>query len=251
MEKSANEKGSNIVLALDLPPNKPSKLFLKSKKVLGEVHRHICAVKMNRQLILPLGLFGDVRKLVAQAHGCGLPAIMDCKINDIGNTNQAIVEHYFNAGFDAVTVNPFIGWEEGVQPVFEQANQMNRGIILLVYMSHKGAWEGYGQKVFFEESGREVYQYEVFARKALEWGADGAVVGATYPEKIRTLYSILGEKTPIYSPGVGAQGGKAENAVKSGARYLIVGRSIMFTSNPSKVAEKLKLVAQESLKRKK
>ena len=105
-------------------------------------------------------------------------------------------------------------------------------------------------KVFIEESSEEVCQYEVFARKALEWGADGAVVGATYPEKIRTLYSILGEKTPIYSPGVGAQGGNAESAVRSGAKYLIVGRSIVLASNPSEVAEKLKRVAQESLREK-
>jgi len=90
-------------------------------------------------------------------------------------------------------------------------------------------------------------QYQVFAQKALKWGADGAVVGATYPEKIKELYSILGEKVPIYSPGIGAQGGKIENALRNGARYLIVGRAITLAENPSKAAENLKITAQKSL----
>ena len=249
MEKAAEKTGSNIVLAFDLPPDKPEKLFLKAEKLLEAVNSHICAVKFNRHLVLPLGLFGGVEKLIGQAKRYGLPTIMDCKINDIGNTNRIIAEHYFEAGFDAVIANPFIGWEEGVQPVFEMAKEMGRGVILLVYMSHKGAWDGYGQKVFVEKTGQVVSQYRVFAQKALDWGADGAVVGATYPEKVRELYSVLGEKVPIYSPGIGAQGGQIDEAVRSGAKYLIVGRTIMLAENPSKVAEDLKLTAQKSLKK--
>jgi len=35
-------------------------------------------------------------------------AIMDAKVNDIGNTNQVIAEYYFSAGFDAIIANPFV-----------------------------------------------------------------------------------------------------------------------------------------------
>jgi len=142
MEQAAKKTGSNIVLALDLPSDGRKNLFLRAKQILEAVHPHICAVKLNRHLILPLGLFGDVQELLNQAKRYGLPTIMDCKINDIGNTNRVIAEYYFKAGFDAVTANPFVGWERGLQPVFETARQMNCGVILLVYMSHKGAWEG-------------------------------------------------------------------------------------------------------------
>ncbi len=249
MEQTAERTNSNIVLALDLPPDKPKTLFLRAKQILEAVCPHICAVKFNHHLILPLGLFGDVQELLSHAKSRGLPTIMDCKINDIGNTNRTIAQHYLKAGFDAVIANPFVGWEEGMQPVFETAKQMNRGVILLVYMSHKGAWEGYGQKVVDQQTRQTVPQYEVFARKALEWGADGAVVGATYPEKIREVYSILGDKVPIYSPGIGAQGGAVEEAARSGAKYLIVGREITLAENPSKVAESLKVAAQKSLER--
>jgi len=249
MEEVAKNTGSRIVLALDLPPDKPKKLFLKAKQTLEAVYPHICAIKLNRHLILPLGLFGDVQKLLNQAKNYGLPTIMDCKINDIGNTNRIIAEYYFKAGFDAVIANPFVGWEEGLQPVFETAKQMSRGVILLVYMSHKGAWEGYGQKAFIEETSQTVSQYKVFAQKALKWNADGAIIGATYSEKIKELYSILRETVPIYSPGIGTQGGNIENAVRSGAKYLIVGRAIMLAANPSQAAEDLKFVAQKSLKK--
>ncbi len=249
MEQTAKKTNSNIVLALDLPPDKPKTLFLKAKEILEAVDHHICAVKFNHHLILPLGLFGDVQGLLSHARSRGLPAIMDCKINDIGNTNRIITEHYLEAGFDAVIANPFVGWEEGMQPVFETAKQMNRGVILLVYMSHKGAWEGYGQKVFNEKTRKTVSQYEVFAQKALKWDADGVVVGATYPEKIREVHSILGGKVPIYSPGIGAQGGAIEEAARSGAEYLIVGREITLAENPSKVAESLKIASQKSLER--
>ncbi len=244
MEQAVKRTGSNIVLALDLPPDKPEKLFIKAKGILKAVHSYICAVKLNRHLILPLGLFGDVQELLRQARGYRLPVIMDCKINDIGNTNQTIAECYFKAGFDAVTANPFVGWKEGLQPVFRTAKQMNRGMILLIYMSHKGAWEGYGQAISIEK-GRVIPQYRIFAQKALKWDADGVVVGATYPEKISETYSILGEKVPIYSPGIGAQGGNIKNALRSGAKYLIVGRTITLAVNPSRVAEDLKNTAQK------
>jgi orotidine-5'-phosphate decarboxylase len=244
MEQASRKADSRVVLALDLPPNEPEKLLLKAEETLEKTHSHICAVKLNHHLTLPLGLFDKIGDLLAQARDYGLPTIMDCKVNDIGNTNRIIAEYYFKAGFDAVIANPIVGWEEGLQPVFETARLMNKGVILLVYMSHKGAPEGYGRRVFTEETGQPVFQYTAFARKALQWNADGVVVGATYPEKIREVHSILGETVPIYSPGIGAQGGGVETAAKGGAKYLIVGRDITLAEDPARVAEKLKASAK-------
>jgi orotidine-5'-phosphate decarboxylase len=248
MEHAARNRDSNIVLALDLPFEKPENrgvLFSKAERILEAVHPYICAVKFNHHLILPLGTFDGVQKLVEKAHEMGLMTIMDCKVNDVGSTNQVIAEYYYVAGFDALIANPFVGWDEGLKPVFDVARRMQRGLILLVYMSHKGASEGYGQTIIDPETGKKVFQYISFAKKALKMSADGAVVGATHPEKIKEVHEILGEKIPIYSPGVGTQGGEIKSALKAGASFLIVGRAITLAENPAESAKKIRELAKD------
>jgi orotidine-5'-phosphate decarboxylase len=249
MDRSAKGKRSNLILALDLPSLEPRQLLSRSINLLKEVHPYICAVKINRHLVLPLGLFNGIQGIVSLAHDLGLPTIMDCKINDIGDTNRVIAEFYYDAGFDAVIANPFVGWDEGLQPVFEIAKRKRRGAILLVYMSHKGALEGYGQKTIDPKTEKLTSQYLVFARKALSWNADGAVVGATFPDKIKEVYAVLKERVPIYSPGVGAQGGNIEAAVAAGARYLIVGRKITLAEEPMHTAKLLRDTIEEFVKK--
>jgi len=241
IEVSARKAESNVILALDFPYSETHKQLLsRGLKILKSVSPYICALKLNRQLVLPFGLFDGVQKIVSRAHDLELPTIMDAKINDIGNTNRAIAEYYFKAGFDAVIASPFVGWDDGLQPVFDVAKNMNRGVIVLVYMSHRGAVEGYGQMVQDPATRGLVPQYRMFAEKALKWNADGAVVGATYPEKIREVHAVLKAKVPIYSPGVGAQRGNMEAAVKAGAQYLIVGRTIVEAKDAAKMAKRIR-----------
>ena len=115
-------------------------------------------------------------------------------------------------------------------------------------MSHKGATEGYDQIVQDSTTNQLVAQYRIFAEKALRWNADGAVVGATYPGKIREIHGLLKDKVPIYSPGIGAQGGDAEATMKAGANYLIVGRAIVESKNPAEAAKQIRDTAQRSLR---
>jgi orotidine-5'-phosphate decarboxylase len=242
MEETAEARKSSIVLALDFPYHKKQErklLQTKALNILEQVGPYICAVKINHHLSLPLGLFSGVSSIVEKVHEYGLLAIMDCKANDIGSTNHVISEYYFEAGFDALIANPFVGWEEGLKPIFDVAAKLQKGVILLNYMSHKGAIEGYGQTIWDEQKNKKTAQYLAFAQKILKWKADGAVVGATVPEKIKEIYAILGEEVPIYSPGVGAQGGKAEVALNAGSRYLIVGREIVQAENPALAAKKI------------
>ena len=242
MEETARKKESSVVLALDYAfrsPEKRDELLAKAQDVLEAVQAYVCAVKINHHLVLPLGTFDGVQRLITRIHEKGLLAVMDCKANDIGATNQVIAEYYYAAGFDALIANPFVGWEEGLNPIFDTARRLQRGVVLLAYMSHKGANEGYGQTIYDGETGAKTAQYISFAKKALKWDADGVVVGATYPEKISKIHEILGENVPIYSPGIGAQGGAAEAALKAGARYLIVGRAITLAQNPGEAAKRL------------
>jgi orotidine-5'-phosphate decarboxylase len=232
IEEASETHASKIVLSLDYILSDREALFLRSLQTLETLAPHLCAVKINRHLILPLGLHPLVERLVTVAHNLDLPVIMDCKINDIGDTNLEIARCYFEAGFDAVTANPFIGWEGGLEPVFNLAGESSKGVILLVYMSHRSAGEGYGQKIVDSRTGHERRQYLVFAERAVAWGADGVVVGATYPEKIREVNQVLKDRIPIYSPGIGVQGGALNCVADAGASYFIIGRSILLSPDP-------------------
>jgi orotidine-5'-phosphate decarboxylase len=74
---------------------------------------------------------------------------------------------------------------------------------------------------------------------AIEWRADGLVVGATHPEIIRRVRALVGPSMEIYSPGVGAQGGDAKRALQAGSTYLIVGRTIYASRSPRDSAKEL------------
>ena len=242
IEEASQKNKTDIVLALDFPYKSlwdQKTVFTKAYDLLDSVGQFLCAVKVNHHLVLPLGLFPHVKSLVNLAHELGIQAIIDCKANDIGNTNKTIAEYYFDAGFDALIASPFVGWEEGLEPIFKIAQDRQKGVILLTYMSHKAAYEGYGQTIIDPQTTKPLPQYLSFARKALEWQADGAVVGATVPEKIREIYQELGRTVPIYSPGVGAQGGTAKEARKAGARFLIIGREITQAKEPAGAAKRM------------
>ena len=221
--KAKEDKGSPMVLALDLPPGRPSKMMKKAVKVLDETGPYLCGLKINFHLILPLGLSG-VKPLVDRAHDLGLFCMADPKLSDIGSTNEIAARYYFEAGFDALTASPLVGWEGGLKPVFELAKHEGRGVILLAYMSHPGASDFFALEL---GGSGDMKLYELFVRKGVEWGADGLLVGATRPEAIRTVRGLAGPEVLIFSPGIGAQGGKAGAALRAGADFIIC---LLYTS---------------------
>lgn len=224
--KAAADKKSPIVLALD-PPAGRRGLSEFAAKTIRAVERHVCAVKMNFHVILPLSA-AEISRINRLAHSCGLQSIADIKLNDIENTNEVAVEHLTKMGFDAVIANPFIG-KGALAALVQKAHRANAGVIALVYMSHLGAKEGFGLEV----GGRGLYR--AFLERAVDSGADGMVVGATQLDILRQVAGQL----PVYSPGVGAQGGGAEQAVRAGADYLIIGRSIVQARQPARIAKEI------------
>jgi orotidine-5'-phosphate decarboxylase len=63
---------------------------------------------------------------------------------------------------------------------------------------------------------------------------------------MKEIHAILGDKVPIFSPGIGAQGGEIAAALKAGARYLIVGRAIVQADNPSESAKQIRDLAKSA-----
>lgn len=228
---SAEKHYSRIVLALDIADQ--SHLQKHAIDLIEKTVPYISAVKVNFHLLLPLSS-DDISKINKAAHNRDLQTIADIKLNDIGSTNEAAVKILFDAGFDAVIANPFVGYDGALDAAFKVAKKTSNGIILLTYMSHPAAKDGYGLTL---SSKRRVF--EVFVARAIAWKAAGVVVGATSPEKIAGVRKMLPKKILIFSPGIGAQGGDAKKSIKAGSDFLIVGRTIIEAEDPREAARRI------------
>ena len=226
---------SRVILALDLQGLSSSKLLSTGRKLIERTHPYICAVKIGRPTVLNLGI-EKTRTLIKISHSNDLPSIIDDKLGDIDEINSATCQAYFSLGFDGIIVSPIVGWKGGLEPVFSLAKKEGKGVIVLVYMSNPGASEDFGQLVLQNGKKTPRPQYEIFAERAKEWGADGAVVGATRPEIVKKVRSKLSEGVRIYSPGIGTQGGKVLQASRAGTDFFIIGRSITQASDPERSA---------------
>ena len=231
--EASRRRGSKVVLALDFAGPYEGRLT-NAIRVLGETKERLAGVKVNHHLLLPFGLQG-IRPVIDVCKDEGLPLIADLKVNDIESTNLNIVESLLDYGFDSLIANPFVGREEGLGRVVERVHSRGGGILFLVYMSHKGADEGYSLRL---EGGEPLYR--VFARRAKDWGADGVIVSAKSSGKIAEARQIIGRECLIFSPGVGAQGGDASSGFSAGADFVLVGRSITESRDPAKAVAALK-----------
>ncbi len=226
LESNSRKTGSRVILAADVNGPYESRVE-KASELVSLLKERIVGVKVNWHLLLPYGVVG-LRELAERCGDAGLPLIADMKLNDIGATNVEVAETLFSNGFDALIANPFVGYEEGIGELMSKSREMQKAVILLVYMSHRGAREGYGLRVDSEPL------YLRFARETRKWGADGAIVSSKSPSIIREVRSVLRKEQLIFSPGVGFQGGDARRAFKAGSDYLIVGRSITEAKDPAR-----------------
>lgn len=202
-------KESRLVLALDETDGE------KALAIAESVSGVVDAVKINWPLVLSegpqmitrLAEFSDV--------------ICDFKVADIPNTVRLIVENAVSRGASAVIVHAFTG-DDSLRAAVDAANGAE--IYAVTEMSHPGA------VVFTAKHAEEM------ARLGVECGVDGFIAPATRPERIKLVRSIVGDRK-ILSPGVGAQGGKASDAISAGADYAIVGRAIYGSEDPRASAE--------------
>ncbi len=167
------------------------------------------------------------------------PTIIDAKRNDIGNSTEAYAVSLFDFyGADSVTVNPYMG-KDSIKPYLKYRE---RGLFMLCRTTNPGSDKIQKLPV---GSGNSPLYMEI-ARQVLTWGGNiGLVVGATDYKSIKRIR----EEFPgvwLLTPGIGAQGGSLEKAVRLGVRDDSLGmlpsvsRSIYTSNNPGKKAAELK-----------
>lgn len=163
--------------------------------------------------------------------------VLDAKRGDIAHTARAYATAAFEQfGADAVTASPYLGGDS-VAPFLERPEH---GAFVLCRTSNAGGGDFQSLPV---DGGEPLY--ERVARRAAEW-ADahhdnvGLVVGATWPAELARVRELCPE-LPILLPGIGAQGGDLEAALRAGldaqGRGLLVSasRSVIYAGGASEI----------------
>lgn len=206
------KRDTRLVLALDETDRD------KALSIAEAVSGSIDAVKINWPLVLSAGP-ETITELARHAD-----VVCDFKVADIPNTVRLIVGGAVSRGASAVIVHAFTG-EDSLSEAVKTAGG-DAEIYAVTEMSHPGG------STFTAKHAEEM------AEMGVRCGVAGFIAPATRPERVAAIRSIVGDRK-IMSPGVGAQGGSAADAIRAGADYVIVGRSIYKAEDPAAEAEKI------------
>lgn len=228
-----------------------------NKGLIDALYDIVPAVKPQAAYYEMYGAAGmkTLYKTQEYARSKGMYVITDGKRNDIGTTMEAYaaahlgkvkvgsteIEPFLG---DALTVNGYLG-SDGIKPLLKICSENDKGIFVLVKTSNPSSGELQDRLI----DGAPVY--EVMGKMCEKWGEElpgvygysgvGAVVGATYPEQIKTLRALL-PKTFFLIPGYGAQGATAADIAgafdKNGLGGIVnSSRGIMCAYQKQKVSE--------------
>jgi len=174
---------------------------------------YLTTVKPNYAFYAQYG-FDGLRALKAtmeKAKALGFAVIFDGKRGDIGKTSEAYAREAFEFwDADSATISPYLG-SDTISPFLPWLAK-DRGIYVLVRTSNPSATEL--QDLVFDDNPL----FLLLAEKVVKWaenGPVGAVVGATRPAELKGLVEFFWDlKVPLLIPGVGSQGGSAEEVAK-------------------------------------
>jgi orotidine 5'-phosphate decarboxylase subfamily 2 len=192
--------------------------------------------------------------------GSMIPVILDAKRGDIASTGEAYAQSAFeHLGVHAITLSPYLG-KDSIDPFLAYKE---KGVFLLCKTSNPGAADLQDLLVNVDDivpegrwpqipvAGRPssvVPLYEHVAYLAQNWNSGnniGLVVGATQPEALKRVRAAA-PGLCFLVPGVGAQGGDLETALRSGLRedgkgmLINVSRGISRAENPAKAAAEMR-----------
>jgi len=155
--------------------------------------------------------------VIADARDAGVLVLLDVKRGDIGSTMDAYAAAYLTEGstlaVDAITVSPFLG-PASLDGAIALAEQTGRGVYVLAATSNP---EGVTVQQAKSPDGSSISQaminfaaaHNTASAARGEWGSVGVVVGATIDPTTGLDFDKINGS--ILAPGLGAQGGTAED----------------------------------------
>ncbi|HAR63030.1 MAG: orotidine-5'-phosphate decarboxylase [Candidatus Margulisiibacteriota bacterium] len=249
---SETKNNSKLCVGLDIDPQKiplilrkeKSPILFFNKAIIDATKDLVCAYKPNMAFYESLGVEGlALLKETLSYIPQNIPVILDAKRGDIGNTAAMYAKAIFeDLKADATTLHPYMGYDS-VQPFLDYSDKMS---FVLCVTSNKGSIDFQKQKV------GDQYLYELVATKCKEWnksGNVGLVIGATNPEELKKVRELCPGMIFLV-PGIGAQGGSLEDAVRYGLMYnsnIVINssREILYASSESDFAQKARNKAQD------
>jgi orotidine-5'-phosphate decarboxylase len=252
LTRAMQANNSLLCVGLDTEPKRiPEGISVAdfNRAIIEATSDLVCAYKPNLAFYEAMGDEGQTAlKETLKNIPADIPVIADAKRGDIGNSAAAYARAIFdNFGFDATTVNPYLGFD-AVEPFL---SYQKRGIIILCRTSNPGATDF--QDLLCQYGDDYHPLYEIVALKASQWNTNGnigLVIGATYPEELGIIRRQHPE-IPFLVPGIGAQGGDLALAVRHGidanGRGMIINssRQILYASTGKDFDKAARLVAAE------
>ncbi|MCC6300351.1 MAG: orotidine-5'-phosphate decarboxylase [Anaerolineales bacterium] len=191
--------------------------------------------------------------------GSKIPIVLDAKRGDIASTAEAYAKSAFETlGVDCITLSPYLG-KDSIDPFL---NYPEKGVFLLCKTSNAGSGDLQDLRVTIDNrpltiegaSSSTVHRpssvplYEHVAHLAQQWNTNnniGLVVGATHLDALKRVRAAAPDLW-FLAPGVGAQGGELESALKAGLRkdgkgmLVNVSRGISRAQNPKSAAAEIR-----------
>ena len=153
-----------------------------------------------------------LERVVEISREAGALVVLDVKRGDIGSTAQAYADAYLDPlspiAVDAITASPYLGFGS-LAPMIDTAREHGTGVFVLALTSNPEAPAFQRART---EAGPTVAGTVLDQLRTLNSGVDplgsfGAVVGATIGDTTEDL-AVNG---PLLVPGIGAQGGTADD----------------------------------------
>jgi len=182
---------------------------------------HVAIVKPQSAFFEVFGSSGIavLEDAIRDLRAAGTLVLLDAKRGDIGSTMAAYAEAYLGASavspVDALTASPYLGFES-LRPALDTAAANGRGLFVLALTSNpEGASVQHARGSGSSVAGSIVQgaaDENATAAAAGDLGSTGLVVGATVGSAVQDLgLDLASVNGPLLAPGVGAQGGTAED----------------------------------------
>ncbi|PKL05998.1 MAG: orotate phosphoribosyltransferase [Spirochaetae bacterium HGW-Spirochaetae-9] len=207
-------------------------------RIIETTHPFTACYKPNVAFYEAFGAAGlEVLRKTLDAIPQAIPFILDAKRGDIDSTAKAYADSLFGLwGADAVTLSAYMG-KDSVDPFLAWKD---KGVFVLCKTSNPGA----GAFQNLEVDGETLYIR--VARETSSWSNRvGLVVAGNSPEALARVRTVAPHAW-FLAPGIGAQGGKADLAMRSGARsdgsgiLVVAARSVAGAADPGEAARVLR-----------